>query len=35
MQKKLRMLIVLDGWGINEKKEGNAVVAANPQNFIK
>ena len=29
MDKKLTMLMILDGFGINEKKEGNAVKIAN------
>lgn len=35
MGRKLNMLIILDGWGINENKEGNAVKAANTPNFNK
>ncbi|TDT50748.1 2,3-bisphosphoglycerate-independent phosphoglycerate mutase [Fonticella tunisiensis] len=33
MQKRLRMLVVLDGWGINEKVEGNAIAHAKKPNF--
>jgi 2,3-bisphosphoglycerate-independent phosphoglycerate mutase len=33
MQKKPKMLLILDGWGINERKEGNAIAAANTPNF--
>lgn len=29
MDKKLTMLMILDGYGINEKEEGNAVKLAN------
>lgn len=29
MDKKLTMLMILDGFGINEKEEGNAVKLAN------
>ena len=29
MDKKLTMLMILDGFGINEKEEGNAVKIAN------
>ncbi len=33
MEKKLTMLAILDGWGINEKEEGNAVKLANTPNL--
>lgn len=33
MQKRPKMLLILDGWGINNKKEGNAVANANTPNF--
>lgn len=33
MDKKLVMLAILDGWGINEKEEGNAVKAAKTPNL--
>ncbi|GIW49257.1 MAG: hypothetical protein KatS3mg079_733 [Caloramator sp.] len=33
MQKKPVMLMILDGWGINEKAEGNAIANANKPNF--
>lgn len=33
MQKKLTMLVILDGWGLNSKKEGNAIANANKPNF--
>lgn len=33
MTKGLKMLMILDGWGINEKKEGNAIEAAYKPNF--
>ena len=29
------ILIVLDGWGINKRKEGNAIALASPNNFKK
>ncbi len=29
MNKKLTMLMILDGYGINEKEEGNAIKLAN------
>lgn len=29
------ILIVLDGWGINKRKEGNAIALASPKNFEK
>ena len=29
MDKKVTMLMILDGYGINEKEEGNAVKLAN------
>ena len=29
MDKKLTMLMILDGYGINERKDGNAVKLAN------
>jgi 2,3-bisphosphoglycerate-independent phosphoglycerate mutase len=35
MQKKPKMLLILDGWGINNKKEGNAVANADTPNFNK
>lgn len=35
MQKRPKMLLILDGWGINNKKEGNAVANANTPNFNK
>ncbi|MFH1834921.1 MAG: 2,3-bisphosphoglycerate-independent phosphoglycerate mutase [Methanobacteriota archaeon] len=31
--KKHLTLIIMDGWGINPKKEGNAIAAANTPNF--
>ena len=31
--KKVTMLMILDGYGINEKKEGNAVKLANIPNL--
>ncbi len=33
MKKNLTMLAILDGWGINEKEEGNAVKLANTPNL--
>ena len=33
MDKKLVMLAILDGWGINEKEEGNAVKLAKTPNL--
>ncbi|CDF58653.1 2,3-bisphosphoglycerate-independent phosphoglycerate mutase [Thermobrachium celere] len=33
MQKKPVMLMILDGWGINEKADGNAIASANKPNF--
>lgn len=33
MQKRLKMLLVLDGWGVNNNKKGNAVAAANTPAF--
>lgn len=33
MQNRLRMLLILDGWGINNKKEGNAIENASKLNF--
>lgn len=33
MQNRLRMLLILDGWGINERKDGNAIANANTKNF--
>ena len=33
MDKKLVMLAILDGWGINEKEEGNAVRLAKTPNL--
>lgn len=35
MAKDLKMLMILDGWGINERKEGNAIEAAYKPNFDK
>ena len=36
MAKKPVMLMVLDGWGINNNQnEVNAIREANPQNFAK
>jgi 2,3-bisphosphoglycerate-independent phosphoglycerate mutase len=35
MQKRPKMLLILDGWGINNKKEGNAVANADTPNFNK
>ena len=35
MDKKLIMLMILDGFGINEKKEGNAIKLANTPNIDK
>ena len=29
MNKNLTMLMILDGFGINEKKDGNAIALAN------
>ncbi|MFH1663373.1 MAG: 2,3-bisphosphoglycerate-independent phosphoglycerate mutase [archaeon] len=28
-------LIIMDGWGIGKKEKGNAVIAAQPENFLK
>ena len=33
MKKNLTMLAIIDGWGINEKEEGNAVKLANTPNL--
>ena len=33
MSKKLVMLAILDGWGINEREDGNAVKLANTPNL--
>ncbi len=33
MQNKV-LLIILDGWGFSTKKEGNAILLANPENFF-
>ena len=33
MKNKLVALIILDGFGINERSEGNAVAAANKPNL--
>ena len=33
MKNKLTMLAILDGWGINEKEEANAVKLANTPNL--
>lgn len=33
MHKKPKMLLILDGWGVNSKIEGNAVANANTPNF--
>ncbi len=33
MDKKLVMLAILDGWGINDKEEGNAVRLAKTPNL--
>ena len=33
MNKKLVMLAIIDGWGINEREEGNAVKLANTPNL--
>ena len=35
MMKKPVMLMVLDGWGLGEKYEGNAIEIANKPNFDK
>ena len=35
MDKKVTMLMILDGFGINEKKEGNAIKLANTPNLDK
>ena len=35
MMKKKLILIILDGWGFREEKEGNAIKLANPRNFNK
>ncbi|HBF77460.1 MAG TPA: 2,3-bisphosphoglycerate-independent phosphoglycerate mutase, partial [Clostridiaceae bacterium] len=35
MLKKPTMLMILDGWGISENKQYNAVEAANKPNFDK
>lgn len=28
-------LIIMDGWGLSEKKEGNAIYLAQPKNYLK
>ena len=33
MKDKLTMLVIIDGWGINEKEEGNAAKLANTPNL--
>ena len=33
MKNKLTMLVIVDGWGINEREEGNAAKLANTPNF--
>ena len=33
MKNKLTMLVIIDGWGINEKEEGNAAKLANTPNL--
>ena len=33
MKKNLTMLAILDGWGINDKEEANAVKLANTPNL--
>ena len=35
MDKNLTMLMILDGFGINEKEEGNAIKLANTPNIDK
>ncbi len=35
MDKKLTMLMILDGFGVNEKEEGNAIKLANKPNIDK
>lgn len=35
MDKKLMMLMILDGYGINENEKGNAVKLANTPNIDK
>lgn len=35
MDKKLTMLMILDGFGINEKEEGNAIKLAKTPNLDK
>ena len=35
MEKKLAMLMILDGFGINENTDGNAVKLANTPNIDK
>ena len=35
MDKKVTMLMILDGFGINEKEEANAVKMANTPNLDK
>ena len=35
MDKKLTMLMILDGFGINENEKGNAVKLANTPNIDK
>jgi 2,3-bisphosphoglycerate-independent phosphoglycerate mutase len=33
MHKRLHMLVILDGWGLTDKTEGNAIAHANKPNF--
>ena len=33
MQKRLHMLVILDGWGLTDKTEGNAIAHAKKPNF--
>ena len=35
MNKRLMMLMILDGFGINEKEQGNAVKLSNTPNLDK
>ena len=35
MDKKVTMLMILDGFGINENEEGNAIKLANTPNIDK
>ncbi|EYE89077.1 phosphoglyceromutase [Fervidicella metallireducens AeB] len=35
MQNRLRMLLILDGWGLNNKANGNAIANAKHPNFDK